>query len=234
MEVEEISPKYIRHMKDYMENNFKEEHFLEVLKIIKDNKIKYSQNNNGSFINLSMIDQKIILQIKKFIDFFKINQDNLKVTENKLDEEKEKMQSNRSDKNMDIENKMINFEVHSLDSVQSSIFSEYTNEENTNYIDYISDEEMSGFKINLKKYKKKYIGTNAKILKKYRDIARSSAMCRSVKININSGKNKKTKDIKNKTSGLEKEETVVDDINTENISSDEDDEDTGVDNEDTI
>ena len=88
MENEEISPKYIRYMKDYMENNFKTEHFIEVLKIIKEDKIKYSQNNNGSFINLSLIDQNSLIKIKKFIDFFKDNQDNLKDTENKLDEQK--------------------------------------------------------------------------------------------------------------------------------------------------
>ena len=236
MENEEISPKYIRYMKDYMENNFKTEHFIEVLKIIKEDKIKYSQNNNGSFINLSLIDQNSLIKIKKFIDFFKDNQDNLKDTENRLDEEKEKMQLSKSE-NMDVENKMINFEVHSLDSVQSSIFSEYTNEDDTNYIDYVSDEEMSGFKINLKKYKKKYVGTNAKVLKKYRDIARNSALCRSVKINISSGKSKKSKDIKSKLVGNEKEETIGDDVNTDNISSDEeedDDENTGVDMEDTM
>ena len=77
-------------MKDFMENNFKTDDFIEILKIIKENNVKYSQNSNGSFINLSAVTQDTLIKIKNFIDFYKINQDNLKITEDKLDQEKEK------------------------------------------------------------------------------------------------------------------------------------------------
>ena len=44
---------------------------IEVLKIFNDNNIDISENKNGSFVNLSLLENKIILKLKNFMKYIK-------------------------------------------------------------------------------------------------------------------------------------------------------------------
>ena len=143
-----------------------------------------------------------------FVDFTKDNVLELSKTEDILNNEKTRIEafdknSNNSvlfpimDNDMD---KNINFEIYSLDGI-NEIFEEYRNI-NENEIEFErnfvldTSREISGYKIVLKKYKTKYIGNRAKILKRFRDISRMSVNTRSVKTSLNAVK-PKTKTKKN-------------------------------------
>ena len=58
---------------------------LEIYKIIKKNNIKYTENNNGIFLNLNIIPNKIIDQIEKYIIFFETKKESLIMEKNKRD-----------------------------------------------------------------------------------------------------------------------------------------------------
>jgi len=96
--------------------------------------------------------------------------------------------------------KNINFEIYSLDGI-NEIFEEYRNinddeiQFETNFV-VDTNREITGYKIVLKKYKTKYVGNRAKILKRFRDISRMSVNTRSVKTSLNAVK-PKTKTKKN-------------------------------------
>ena len=49
---------------------------LEILKIFKKHNISFSENKNGSFINLNFVDNFILSEIKEYILYLK-NQENL-------------------------------------------------------------------------------------------------------------------------------------------------------------
>lgn len=55
------------------------EQYVEIYKIIKKNDIKIMKNNNGAFINLANLDNKIIKELENLINYI----DNQEVLENK-------------------------------------------------------------------------------------------------------------------------------------------------------
>ena len=51
-------------------NNLKnKKYYIEIYKIIKDNNVSYSQNNNGIFINLTNIEDDILDKIIKYLNY---------------------------------------------------------------------------------------------------------------------------------------------------------------------
>ena len=46
---------------------------IEIFKVFLKNDIKFTRNNNGIFINLSKVDDKILEKIKERIDFYNKN-----------------------------------------------------------------------------------------------------------------------------------------------------------------
>jgi hypothetical protein len=51
-------------------NNLKnKKYYIEIYKIIKENNVLYSQNNNGIFINLTNIEDSILDKIVKYLDY---------------------------------------------------------------------------------------------------------------------------------------------------------------------
>ena len=46
---------------------------LEILKIVDTNNIKYSQNNNGIFLNMKILEKKCLKEIHNYIEFIKKN-----------------------------------------------------------------------------------------------------------------------------------------------------------------
>jgi len=53
-------------------------HHVKILKILKDNKIKFSENRNGIFINMISFNEKTIDDIKKTLLYIKEQEKNLK------------------------------------------------------------------------------------------------------------------------------------------------------------
>jgi hypothetical protein len=47
--------------------------YYEIFKIIDNNNIKYTENNNGIFINLNKVDEKTIQQLEYYLEFNKNN-----------------------------------------------------------------------------------------------------------------------------------------------------------------
>lgn len=211
-----VDAKEIKMIRDFIENRMNNSQKIQVVEIIKQSNAKYTINKNGYFINMNNIPNDILIKIKMFVDFTKENAKELMKTEEILNEEKSRIES--IDKIEDTSNfsgvllpeenlneKNINFEIYSLESVQSAIFDEYKEDEQEE-IEFcdkmvLNDKrDNSGYKIILKRYKKKYFGNKAKVLKKFRDISRSSINSKSAKTSLNQAVPKpvvKTKQKKN-------------------------------------
>ncbi len=65
-------------------------HHTKILSIIKNNNINYSENKNGIFINMNLLNETIIQDIEKYIKYVDIQEKTLKKVENlKYDFKKE-------------------------------------------------------------------------------------------------------------------------------------------------
>jgi hypothetical protein len=231
-----ISVKDIRTMKEFIEKKMNNSQKIQVIDIIKSNNLRYTLNKNGYFINLTNIPNDLLKKIKMFVDFTKDNVRELSKTEDILNNEKTRIEAFDKNTNNSVifpimENDMeknINFEIYSLDGI-SYIFEEYKNinedeiEFEKNFV-VDNSREITGYKIVLKKYKTKYVGNRAKILKRFRDISRMSVNTRSVKTSLNAVKSK-TKTKKNvsieKIEEDEEEEEEEDDEEEEDEIDDE-------------
>ena len=57
-------------------------HHIKILNILKNNSIKYSENRNGIFVNMSSIDDKTIEEVKKILLYIENQEQNLIDIEN--------------------------------------------------------------------------------------------------------------------------------------------------------
>jgi hypothetical protein len=114
----------------------------EIFNIFKINKFNYTKNNNGIFINITNINDKLLNEINKYINFIEHNQERLETIETTC----ENMYNNT---NNDVSNiyKIINFE-------------EFINLKNLTNLEKIKNEMNSKKK---KEYHLKFINT----MKKY-------------------------------------------------------------------
>ena len=156
---------------------------IEIFKIIQKNKIKYTQNDNGIFINLSLLDNKMVDEIQNFVNFCIDNKKSLDKKEKIINKEKNKIFSNKdkssddnsSDDNLKDDNINDNDNndttVYSGDIVKSVNIGEVDNG-NVEVVDSENvdryNELIDGTKISLKKLKPKYTGVKAKIIKNYK------------------------------------------------------------------
>ena len=56
-------------------------HHLKILKILRDNDVKYSENRNGIFVNMNVFNQKTITEIEKTLEYIKAQEKQLKDVE---------------------------------------------------------------------------------------------------------------------------------------------------------
>ena len=56
-------------------------HQIHILKILKDNNIEYTENTNGVFINMTLLDEATLKQIKNFIKYVNLQQKQLESVE---------------------------------------------------------------------------------------------------------------------------------------------------------
>ena len=204
-----VDSREIKIIRDFIEKRMNNSQKIQIVEIIKESNARYTINKNGYFINMNNIPFEILMKIKMFVDFTKENARELQKTEELLNEEKTRIESidkiedigNFSNVGFNDENlneKNINFEIYSLDTVQSEIFDEYREDdaEELEFCDKMvlnEKRDNSGYKIILKRYKKKYFGNKARILKKFRDISRSSINSKSAKTSLNQNVVKQTK-----------------------------------------
>ena len=69
--------KKLNDLKIQIENQDKIHH-VKIFKILKDNKIKYSENRNGIFINMTTFNDKTIEDVEKTLLYIKEQEKNLK------------------------------------------------------------------------------------------------------------------------------------------------------------
>ena len=235
-----ISAEELKKIKYYIENCQGREEWKEVIKIVRKNLNKYTENSNGSFLNLSILDVKTLNDIKYFIKFCKDNQQYMNKNNQKIEDEKQRLTTlfeeteykdeiTNSDifNNTNVSNNKT-YDIYSMSSLQSSIFEEYKMPEENFTDNDIDENDMIGLKINLKKNKKKYSGIKAKILKRYKDISKNSAVSCSVKVTTKkTNKKQTTKKI------LKKDYKAKQDSPTE-LEGEEDDDDDDEDDEEDV
>ena len=61
-------------------------HQIEILKILMDNETKLNENKSGVFVNMTFLDEKIIEQINKYLNYILDQENNLTNTESKKQE----------------------------------------------------------------------------------------------------------------------------------------------------
>jgi len=227
-------------LRDYIEKKMSNNQKLQIMNILKEGNTKYTKNKNGYFINMNNIDEMTIHKLKLLVNFSKDNTKDIMKTEEKMNEEKNKMELlDKEDTggngflNLEDLEKNINFEIFTNDGVQSEIFDEYK-DDNADELEFITREFLnekrddSGYRIILKRYKKKYLGNKAKILKKFRDIMKNSITNKSAKTTLTQATKKKTRAKPKKAIG-KKEDTETGNIEDSiNLSEDEEDKDDDV------
>jgi hypothetical protein len=224
-------------LRDYIEKKMSNNQKLQIMNILKEGTTKYTKNKNGYFINMNNIDISTIHKLKLLVNFSKDNTKDIIKTEEKMNEEKNKMElldkedtsgSNTGFLNLDDLEKNINFEIFTNDGVQSEIFDEFR-DNNIDEQEFMARQFLnekrddSGYKIILKRYKKKYLGNKAKILKKFRDIMKNSVTNKSAKTTLTQATKKKTRAKPKKAIG-KKEDTETGNIE-DSVNLSEDDED---------
>jgi len=140
-------PKYNNELKKKMVREIEDlslDEHIEIFKIIKQMTDKYTKNDNGVFVNVSILDDNIIHQIDRFVKYCLDNK-------KKFDKDEELMIKEK--------NKIVN---------KKNNLSEPTiNDEEIVEIPDVSHID-DGAKISLKKTKPKYGGVKAKIIKTYK------------------------------------------------------------------
>ena len=222
-------------LRDYIEKKMSNNQKLQIMNILKEGSTKYTKNKNGYFINMNNIDNSTIHKLKLLVNFSKDNTKDIIKTEEKMNEEKNKMDLLEKEEiggsgfmNLDDLEKNINFEIFTNDGVQSEILDEFR-DDNTDEYEFMAREFLnekrddSGYRIILKRYKKKYVGNKAKILKKFRDIMKNSITNKSAKTTLTQATKKKTRAKPKKVIG-KKEDTETGNVeDSVNLSEDEDD-----------
>jgi len=222
-------------LRDYIEKKMSNNQKLQIMNILKEGNTKYTKNKNGYFVNMNNIDISTIHKLKLLVNFSKDNTKDIMKTEEKMNEEKNKMElldkeetSGSGFVNLDDLEKNINFEIFTNDGVQSEIFDDFK-DNNIDEQEFMTREFLnekrddSGYKIILKRYKKKYLGNKAKILKKFRDIMKNSVTNKSAKTTLTQSSKKKTRAKPKKVIG-KKEDTETGNLEDSlNLSEDEDD-----------
>ncbi len=131
-------------------SNLSNNEHIEIFKIIRNRTDKYTKNDNGIFINISILDNETINMIKNFVIFCLDNKERLEEKEEIIRTEQDKMFKKNENKKKE-ENIIKTISVQQDDKIKDII-----------------EDDMEGIKISLKKLKPKYIGVKAKIIKNYK------------------------------------------------------------------
>lgn len=75
-------------------------HHIGILKILKENKVQYSENSNGIFINLTKVNDIIIQFINKYVKYVNLQEDQLGDIEDKKQEYKNEFYNDNKELNL--------------------------------------------------------------------------------------------------------------------------------------
>jgi uncharacterized protein YaaW (UPF0174 family) len=95
--MEEVALKYLRDDIEKMERI----HQQRIFDILKKENIDFTKNNNGVFINMSLLNKKIIDEIKSYILYVELQQQQLKKVEEDKELYKQKYYNNNEKDNKD-------------------------------------------------------------------------------------------------------------------------------------
>jgi len=107
----------LNNIKKLIESMNKNYH-IEILKILVDNNIAISKNNNGSFINLSNLDTTLINKLEEFIKYVEEQQNELSCIEDeKVNIKKEFFTKNSKKKNNNNKNNNDNNKNNNINNI---------------------------------------------------------------------------------------------------------------------
>ena len=75
----------LKQLKDRIEN-LNQHHQIEILKIVTKNEVAYTENKNGSFVNLTNIDDTIVSKMVDYLNYVDEQESQLKEVENQKTE----------------------------------------------------------------------------------------------------------------------------------------------------
>lgn len=84
---------YLKKTKECIET-FNKQQQLDILQLLISNNVNISENSNGSFVNLTDLDNSIMIKIQEYIDF--VNTQNLNLS--KIENEKNSIEKKFFDK----------------------------------------------------------------------------------------------------------------------------------------
>lgn len=76
---------HLKQLKDHIEN-LNQHHQIQILKIITQNKVAYTENKNGSFVNLTNMDNTIVSKLTEYLSYVDEQETHLKEVENQKTE----------------------------------------------------------------------------------------------------------------------------------------------------
>ena len=71
----------LQNIRNTIEKFNNKNHHLEILSILQKNNVLFTENRNGCFINLTLLEPKIIQEIVNYINFVKEQNKQLNITE---------------------------------------------------------------------------------------------------------------------------------------------------------
>jgi len=194
---------------------------IEIFKIIKENTDKYTENNNGIFINLTSINDNTFQKLLDFVNFSSLNLSNLNEIQEKREKDMEMILYSEIENNTK-ENELNN-EKKNLDEIDKEKTSEKKKKKikKENIIDDIILSDIKDIKNLLNKKNLKFSGNKAKILRKCKEISRNKPKI------VYEYKNKNTNTIDNseiiENNDNEDEDSFKDDEDNVEIKDDKDD-----------
>ena len=93
-------------IKDTIEKSSKE-HQIEILKILIENKVMVNENNNGIFINLSNVNNNIILKLQNYLNYIAEQEKTLDTFEHTKEEYKDNNDLSKDNNDLSKDNKTI-------------------------------------------------------------------------------------------------------------------------------
>ena len=189
--VSNISPKKLKDLKKRIEQLQIHEQ-LEILRILKKGSTKYTENQNGIFLNMATLSPTILQQLESFVDFCQKSSQSLQKEENRQDSFRELVEKEvEREVEKEVENDLESLGDSSTDEdiyppsssspfpVFSSSLGVNTPLEVNNYFTKQSKKNLS-----VKKEKPVFTGTGARIIKKSREAPVHSVTITQTKKNI--------------------------------------------------
>jgi hypothetical protein len=75
----------LKQLKDRIEA-LNQHHQIQILKIVTQNNVAYTENKNGSFVNLTNVDEAVISKITEYLNYVDEQESQLKEVENQKTE----------------------------------------------------------------------------------------------------------------------------------------------------